>query len=107
MIYSCEHYSTAMLEKLVHGSGSLPPNQPFVEITIPNGISYEVVTPAMLPGWEAIDCQVSKAFGEEWQQDAVGLDPDDLAEDLARIHRAAPVLLRGWSSFRWSGRAGW
>ena len=68
MIYSCEHYSTAMLEKLVHGSGSLPPNQHFVEITIPNGVSYEVVTPAMLSGWEAIDCQVSRAFGEAWQQ---------------------------------------
>jgi RES domain-containing protein len=68
MIYSCEHYSTAMLEKLVHGSGSLPPNQHFIEITIPNGVSYEVVTPATLPGWESIDCLVSKAFGEAWQQ---------------------------------------
>ncbi|HJW75218.1 MAG TPA: hypothetical protein VJ787_06055 [Thermoleophilia bacterium] len=25
MMYACEHYSTAMLEKLAHGSGSLPP----------------------------------------------------------------------------------
>ena len=25
IIYSSEHYSTALLEKLVHGSGSLPP----------------------------------------------------------------------------------
>jgi RES domain-containing protein len=68
MIYSSEHYSTAMLEKLVHGSGSLPPHQHFVEITIPNGVSYEVVTPVVLPGWEANDCQVSKAFGEAWQK---------------------------------------
>ena len=25
MIYCAEHYSTAMLEKLVHGSGQMPP----------------------------------------------------------------------------------
>ncbi len=43
-----------MLEKLVHGSRSLPPNQHFIEITIPNGVSYEVVTPATLPGWDAL-----------------------------------------------------
>ena len=68
MIYSCELYSTAMLEKLVHGSGSLPPNQHFIEITIPNGVSYDVVTPATLPGWDAMDGAVSKAFGEGWQK---------------------------------------
>jgi RES domain-containing protein len=43
MIYASEHYSTAMFEKLVPGSGGLPPNQHFIEITMPNGISYEVV----------------------------------------------------------------
>ncbi len=30
MIYTSEHYSTAMLEKLVHGSGQLPPDQHYV-----------------------------------------------------------------------------
>jgi RES domain-containing protein len=67
MIYASEHYSTAMLERLVHGSGSLPPNQHFIEITIPNGVTYEAVTPASLPGWDAMDARVSKAFGEAWQ----------------------------------------
>jgi RES domain-containing protein len=68
VIYTSEHYSTAMLEKLVHGSGSLPPNQHFIEITIPNGVTYEVVTPAKLPGWDAEDGVSSKAYGEAWQQ---------------------------------------
>ncbi len=68
MIYASEHYSTAMLEKLVHGSGSLPPNQHFIEITIPNGVSYLMVDPARLPGWDARDCPASRAFGAEWQQ---------------------------------------
>jgi RES domain-containing protein len=68
MIYASEHYSTAMLEKLVHGGGSLPPNQHFVEITIPNGIPYEMVTPAHLPGWDDPSCAAAKAFGERWHQ---------------------------------------
>lgn len=68
MIYTSEHYSTAMLEKLAHGSGRLPPNQHFIEVTIPNGVSYEVLTPAHLPGWDHIAGAASKAYGEAWQQ---------------------------------------
>jgi len=68
MIYAAEHYSTAMLEKLAGGSGRLPPNQHFIEITVPNGLSYEVVEPAQLPGWDDPACTVSKPFGAAWQQ---------------------------------------
>lgn len=70
VIYASEHYSTAMLEKLAHGSGHLPPNQHFIEITLPNGLSYEVVDPAHLPGWDDPGCFAAKAFGEAWQQAA-------------------------------------
>ena len=69
VIYASEHYSTAMLEKLVHGSGRLPPNQHFVEITVPNGLTYEVVTPHHLPGWDAPLPGVSKAHGERWHKE--------------------------------------
>jgi RES domain-containing protein len=68
MIYASEHYSTALLEKLVHGSGRLPPNQHYIEITIPNGVGYEVLDPASLPGWDDAGCAVSQAFGEAWQK---------------------------------------
>lgn len=68
ILYTSQHYSTAMLEKLVRGSGRLPPNQHFIEITIPNGISYEVLEPAGLPGWDDPACAVSKTYGEKWQQ---------------------------------------
>ncbi|MHB8885636.1 MAG: RES family NAD+ phosphorylase [Methylovirgula sp.] len=68
VIYASEHYSTAMLEKLVHGSGSLPPNQHFIEITIPNGIAYEMVDPAQLPHWADPIGADSKAFGTAWQK---------------------------------------
>lgn len=68
VLYASEHYSTALLEKLVHGGGVLPPNQHFIEITIPNGISYEVLDPAALPGWDAMRGTASKRFGEDWQR---------------------------------------
>ncbi len=69
MIYTSEHYSTAMLEKLVHGSGSLPPNQHYIEILLPPGLSYEVLNLPALPGWDDPDpCLVSKAYGELWYQ---------------------------------------
>ena len=57
-----------MLEKLVRGSGRLPPNQHVIEITIPNGVSYVMVEPAHLPGWDDSACTVSKAFDEAWQR---------------------------------------
>ena len=69
MLYASEHYSTAMLEKLVHGSGQIPPGQHLITITIPNGVSYDVVTPHSLPGWDDISCRASRAHGEAWQQE--------------------------------------
>lgn len=69
MIYASEHYSTAMLEKLAHGSGHLPPNQHFIEITIPNGLSYEVVAPSHLAGWDHPSCSESRAWGDRWQRE--------------------------------------
>lgn len=68
MIYTSEHYSTAMLEKLVHGSGQLPPDQHFIAVIIPNGISYEVLDTAALPDWYLESCASSKPFGQTWQQ---------------------------------------
>jgi len=67
MIYTSEHYSTAMLEKLVHGSGQLPPNQHFVEITIPNGVPYEILDVARLPDWASAAATSSKDYGDRWQ----------------------------------------
>ncbi|MGB3445784.1 MAG: RES family NAD+ phosphorylase [Xanthobacteraceae bacterium] len=66
LIYASEHYSTAVLEKLVHGSGRLPPNQHFIAITIPRGLTYEVVSTSAMPGWDKMPAASSKAFGEKW-----------------------------------------
>jgi RES domain-containing protein len=67
MLYASEHYATALLEKLVHANGILPPNQHFIEITIPNGASFETLDPAALPDWADPLAAASKAFGEAWQ----------------------------------------
>lgn len=56
-----------MLEKLVHGSGRIPPNQHYIEITIPNGLSYEVLNTASLPDWASASGMASKAYGDAWQ----------------------------------------
>lgn len=65
MIYAAEHYSTAMLEKLVY-TGEMPPNQHFLEIEIPAGVSYEVVTGDSLPHWSSRTCAASRGFGSKW-----------------------------------------
>jgi RES domain-containing protein len=67
LIYAAEHYSTAMLEILANGSGRIPANQHFISITVPNGVSYEMLNPAHLPGWDANRASVSQAYGEAWQ----------------------------------------
>jgi RES domain-containing protein len=66
IIYTCEHYSTAMLEKLVHSNMLLPANQHYIQITIPNGLSYEIFQTAAHPGWDSRNEAICKAFGQDW-----------------------------------------
>jgi RES domain-containing protein len=51
-----------------NGSGQLPPNQHFIEITIPNGSIYEILNTAALPNWYAEVASASQTYGETWQQ---------------------------------------
>ena len=65
VIYAAEHYSTALLEKLVHSNtGKIPKNQQWIEIAIPVGISYETVTLDSIPNWK--DSDITKEFGDRW-----------------------------------------
>ena len=66
VIYAGEHYSTAMLETLVHAEGLLPPNQHYIAITLPQGLSYEIVTKDHLPDWAAEDKSAAKDYGSRW-----------------------------------------
>lgn len=65
-IYAAEHYSTAMLEKLVHFGGELPNGQHYVEVHVPAGLSYEVVNPDLVPGWAEPGGAAARAFGRDW-----------------------------------------
>lgn len=70
VIYASLHYSTAMLEKLVHWNGALPPNQHFIEIVIPAGLSYEMVTPDSLPDWYKHSGEAARRFARGWYDEA-------------------------------------
>ena len=67
VIYTSEYYSTALLEKLAQGSGELPENLHYIEITIPGGVSYETFSQAHALGWDSPAAVISKAYGEAWQ----------------------------------------
>ena len=66
VIYASLNYSTAILEKLVHGSGRLPPNQHYIELTIPPGVACEAVVADGLPGWDSPTMEISRAYGQLW-----------------------------------------
>jgi len=69
VIYASEHYSTALLEKLVHANLVMPANQHFIEITIPNGVPYEIFQTAAHPGWDSRNETICKSFGQEWYEE--------------------------------------
>lgn len=73
VIYTSEHQSTAMLEKLANGGGVMPPNQHMVEITLPADVSYEVFQPAAHPGWDDTEPTVARRFGMQWLKEARSL----------------------------------
>lgn len=69
VIYASRNYSTAMLEKLVYWNGRVPRNQHFIEVSVPPGTSYEVVTPDLLPEWHRLDCEAARRFGRTWYEE--------------------------------------
>lgn len=66
VIYCSENYSTALLERLVYFNSVLPPNQHFIRIALPAGVSYEVCTKDQLPKWHLPDSSEARAFGSKW-----------------------------------------
>jgi RES domain-containing protein len=66
VIYCSEHYSTALLERLVYFNTVLPPNQHAIKILIPAGTTYEVCTKDQLPNWHLRHSRDARAFGSAW-----------------------------------------
>ena len=69
VVYTCEHYSTALLEKLVRTT-VMPTRQQRIEITLPAGLSYEALGPESLRGWDDPVVRSARAFGARWYAEA-------------------------------------
>ena len=66
VIYAAEHYSTALLETLVHLNFILPKAMHWISISIPAGTSYETFPAHAHPGWDGVSEHICKVFGDAW-----------------------------------------
>ena len=67
VIYASEHWSTAVLEVLVHrGRLALPGAHHAMAITIPDDLPIERFDPAAHPGWELEGSDVARRYGDAW-----------------------------------------
>src|SRR3989304_9456260 len=66
VIYACETYSGAMLEKLVHTSGRMPTQQVCVKFEAPDALPVGAIEASAVPGWELPDMIASRAAGDAW-----------------------------------------
>jgi RES domain-containing protein len=66
VIYAAETYASALLEILVHASGSVPQTQGYVEIEIPSGLSVEEITTGDVRHWDSLSFEAARAFGDRW-----------------------------------------
>lgn len=44
----------------------MPPSQHYIEITLPMGLAYEIMTTDSLPGWDTALPSASRTFGRDW-----------------------------------------
>lgn len=115
LIYASENYAGAILEILVHAAlGRIPGTHAFIQIDIPASLPIESLDPAGLPGWDAEDQIVSRAFGDRWlaeARSAVLLVPSLVTGGLERnlllnpVHPAfASITASSPQDVRWDSR---
>ena len=115
VVYAAETYAGALLEILVHASGSVPRSQGYVEIEIPAGVSIEEITQDDVAHWDSPSFETARAFGDRWvdeRRTPVLLVPSlvTLVErnvlinqehpDFARIRASHPMPVR-WDARLW------
>lgn len=66
VIYAAETYAGALLEILVHTSGSLPPGHRYIEIRVPAEFTIEEIAPEDVPGWDSPSFEAARKFGDLW-----------------------------------------
>lgn len=116
VVYASETYAGALLEILVHGSGSVPRSQGYVEIEIPAGVSIEEIAPDDLPHWDSASFETTRAFGDRWydqRRTPVLIVPSVVTRvernilinqehpDFARIRASRPLPVR-WDTRLWT-----
>jgi RES domain-containing protein len=115
LIYTSEHYATAILEKLVHaGRTQLPGAHHAAAIEIPDDLPTEEFDPSAVPGWESEDSPAAQAYGDRWHaagRSAVLVVPSLPGQPIERnfiINPGHPdaVRIRVMPSFEvvWDGR---
>ena len=71
VIYTAEHYATAILEILVHrGHLALPGAHHAMAIFVPDDLRIERFDPAAFPGWALEGSSVARAYGDAWYASA-------------------------------------
>lgn len=66
VIYACETYSGAMLEKLVHTNSRIPRHQVCVTYEAPDSLAVRTIEPEHVPDWDLPDMIASRAAGDAW-----------------------------------------
>jgi RES domain-containing protein len=70
LIYTSEHYATAILEQLVHAGRTLLPGAHHASaIEIPDDLPVEELDPRKAPGWDAEDSATARNYGDEWHSE--------------------------------------
>jgi RES domain-containing protein len=116
IIYAAETFAGALLEVLVHASGSIPRSHGYIEIEIPPEVSVEEVSPAAVPHWDAPSFGHSRRFGDRWYDErrtAVLIVPSVVTRiernvlinqehaEFSRIRASAPSPVR-WDARLWT-----
>ncbi len=114
VVYGGLSQAGAMLEVLAHaGIGRLPRHTQMIVIEIPGSLKVETVDPVTLPGWDHLNNQVSRAYGDEWlsSQRSVALivpsviAPHDKNIVINQMHPDFPRIgSRPPESIRWDQR---
>jgi RES domain-containing protein len=115
IVYAAETYAGALLEILVHASGSVPKGQGYIEIEIPAGLPVEEIAPEDVPRWDSPSFEAARKFGDRWYDERrtpVAIVPSvvTLVErnvlinqehpDFAQIRASQPRPVR-WDSRLW------
>jgi RES domain-containing protein len=115
VIYAAETYAGALLEILVHASGSIPKTQGYIEIDIPAGLQIEQIGPDEVSHWDAPSYETAQTFGNRWYDERrtpVLLVPSVVTQvernvlinqehsDFPLIHASRPLPVR-WDARLW------